>query len=92
MILAFILAAAVLAASPPPEEIPWDSALVVDTILIPISRAGDRVDTFVTDGYWVFFITREKYELEVLGYRSYGTKDVSRNLDKIKALLGKPKK
>ena len=81
MIPALIIAGVALAGAPPSDAVPWDSVLVRDTLYI----AGD---TIVTDGYWCHYITREKYEAEILGWRTRSdVKSVKRNLEAIKAVL-----
>jgi hypothetical protein len=65
------------AGAPPPEVIPWDSVVVVDTL-----AEG------VIDPHWVHFITRDKYESEVLGWEFRSdVRDVKRDIEKIKKLL-----
>ena len=81
MIPALIIAGVALAGMPPPDAIPWDSVLVQDTLYI----AGD---TIVTDGYWCYYITRDKYEAEVMGWRSQrDVKSIKKDLEAIKAIL-----
>lgn len=65
------------AGAPPPDVIPWDSVIVVDTL-----AEG------VIDPHWVHFITRDKYESEVLGWEfRRDVRDVKRDIEKIKKLL-----
>jgi len=47
------------AGAPPPDVIPWDSVVVLDTVYV-----SDRP---VVDARTVYFITRAKYEAELLG-------------------------
>lgn len=85
MIPALIIAGVALAGMPPSNAIPWDSVLVRDTLVL----AGD---TIVTGGYWCHYITREKYEGEVLGlYTGRNAKEIKRNLGAIKAVLKEPR-
>lgn len=84
--LVILLSSAAYAGGPVPSEyIPWDSVLFVDTL-----QSDDEV--FI-DEYWVHYIVREKYEIEVLGIANAPIlNNAIDRLDKIEALLKKRRK
>ena len=49
------------AGAPPSEVIPWDSVQIVDTVYV--------ADRPAVSARWVYFITRTKYNSEVLGMK-----------------------
>lgn len=85
--LLLALGATAYAGMPPVEAIPWDSTLVVDTL---VQKRGEVV---VVDSHWCYFISREKYLVEVLGQKAaQDVSSIKRDLEAIKAVLKEQKK
>lgn len=83
MIAAILIAGIAFAGAPPTDAIPWDSTLVVDSVM---SRVDGEL-LYVAD-HWCYFITKDKYEAEVLGMRAkQDVKSIKRDLEVIKAIL-----
>jgi len=73
------------AGAPPPDLIPWDTVWVVDTV--ETARGPVTVRTPVE------FITRDKYERDVLGWESVpNLREAQRDLAIIKELIKAAKK
>lgn len=83
MIAAILIAGIAFAGAPPVDAIPWDSTLVTDSVMSKID--GELL--YVAD-HWCYFISKEKYEAEMLGMRAaQDVKSIKRDLEVIKAIL-----
>jgi hypothetical protein len=83
MIAAILIAGIAFAGAPPVDVIPWDSVLVVDSVMS--QRDGELL--YIAD-HWCHFITKDEYESEVLGMRAkQDVKSIKRDLEVIKAIL-----
>ena len=78
--LFWLMSAPAQAGAPPPNEIPWDTVWVTDTVY---TRDGPVVMDFVVE-----FITREVYERDVLEWKSMpALRETQRDLRIIKNLI-----
>jgi len=74
------------AGAPPSDAIPWDTMVCVDTM---VTRDGE----IVIQGHTVLFITRDKYEREVLGFpQAADAREIAHDLEVIKKLIKTKKK
>ena len=68
------------AGAPPSEVIPWDSVQIVDTVYV--------ADRPAVSARWVYFITRTKYNSEVLGMKvAEDLAEIRNDLAEIKAAI-----
>jgi hypothetical protein len=68
------------AGAPPSDVIPWDSVVVVDTVMV----GGEPI----TYNHTVYFITRDKYERDLLGLNNVAElRTMKRDLEAVKAAI-----
>lgn len=81
LIMPFLISPSPQAGAPPSEEIPWDSVLCAETVYVEGS------DPIVTR-YWIYYICRDKYEAEVLGFEvRKDIRQLKRDLEQVKAAI-----
>jgi hypothetical protein len=65
----------------PPDVIPWDSVIMVDTI------GTDRGGSPIVDSAWIYYITRTHYEVLVYGKTYEQVNETAAKLRKIEKYL-----
>lgn len=82
MSVAGIIAGIAFVGMPPSSDIPWDSVLIRDTVIV------ESGDTVVTEGYWCVFVLKVQYDAQVLGIvNAPAAQQIQRDLQVIKATL-----
>lgn len=69
---------------PPPEALPWDSVIFIDTIQV---KGG-----IVVDSSWLFYITKAHYEIFLYGDDYKDIQATREQLRQIEVLLERRKK